>query len=219
MPPKKPLAKKSVTKSGTAKKAPIKKKSTESKKEKPEVIEVKEPLPEKPVIPMARNIKLKDMAKVLFEDESLNGKPILLVEAAGTSLASTFLRYRDVNFLSVLNSNEMEKERIRKAILGALRFGKPVVFDMEDANLFDQINTFIDNVQPGLYHSLLDGSVTKEENIQKLIHETDEPEYEYRGVNLSYYEQHAAIFKFIVYIRKEPDDEKSVKFTRVNVSN
>ena len=75
--------------------------------------------------------------------------------------ASTFLRYRDVNFLSVLNSNEMEKERIRKAILGALRFGKPVVFDMEDANLFDQINTFIDNVQPGLYHSLLDGSVTK----------------------------------------------------------
>ena len=55
----------------------------------------------------------------------------------------------------------MEKERIRKAILGALRFGKPVVFDMEDANLFDQITTFIDNVQPGLYQSLLDGSVTK----------------------------------------------------------
>ena len=61
--------------------------------------------------------------------------------------------------------------------------------------------------------------LNSEENIQKLIHETDEPEYEYRGVNLSYYEQHAAIFKFIVYIRKEPDDEKSVKFTRVNVSN
>lgn len=92
MPPKKPLVKKSVTKSGTAKKAPVKKKPTEFEKEKlqvdkkTEVIEVREPVPEKPILPMARNIKLKDMAKVLFEDESLNGKPILLVEAAGTSL-------------------------------------------------------------------------------------------------------------------------------------
>ena len=64
----------------------------------------------------------------------------------------------------------MEKERIRKALLGALRFGKPVVFDMEDANLFDQIQTFIDNVHPGLYQSALDGSITKRGfNINKII--------------------------------------------------
>ena len=70
-----------------------------------------------------------------------------------------------------------------------------------------------------LYITFILKYLNLEQNIQKLIHETDEPEYEYRGVNLSYYDQHAAIFKFIVYIRKEPDNEKSVKFTRVNVSN
>ena len=83
MPPKKPPVKKAVSKTGTAKKAPTKKKTGEPKKpeveNKPEVVEAKrEIVVEKPILPMARNIKLKDMAKVLFEDDSLSGKPIFV---------------------------------------------------------------------------------------------------------------------------------------------
>ena len=63
--------------------------------------------------------------------------------------------------MSVLNSNEMDPERIRKGLLGAIRYGKALVFDMEDANLFKQIEEFINRVQPDLYSKILDMSILK----------------------------------------------------------
>ena len=47
-----------------------------------------------------------------------------------TDRSSTFLRYQDTNFLNVLDPAQMKPEVVRLALLGALRYGKAIVFDM-----------------------------------------------------------------------------------------
>ena len=37
--------------------------------------------------------------------------------------AVTFLRYRDTNYLNVLNPRDVEKQTLRIALLGAIRYG------------------------------------------------------------------------------------------------
>ena len=158
--PKKPAGSKVVTKKPSATKSakPSAEKSAPVKVA-PVAAPVAAPIePPKPVA-FVRAIKIKELAKVVLEDEIVGAKPILLAETGGTNIASTFLRYRDVNYLSILNSNEMEPERIRKAILGGVRYGKPVVFDMDDANLFDQLEVFINRVLPDLFQHILDWSI------------------------------------------------------------
>ena len=44
----------------------------------------------------------------------------------------TFMRYRDVNFMDTFNPSNMEPERIRLALLGAIRFGKEFVVYTHD---------------------------------------------------------------------------------------
>lgn len=166
-----------------------------------------------------RAIKIKELAKVVLEDEIVGAKPILLAETGGTNIASTFLRYRDVNYLSILNSNEMEPERIRKAILGGVRYGKPVVFDMDDANLFDQLEVFINRVLPDLFQHILDWSILDSSVFTKLIKDTDEADYQFTGINTTYYDMSSKNFRFIIYIRKEPNRIESAKYNFVTVSN
>ena len=59
-----------------------------------------------------------------------DGRMPLLVDV--TKQAAVFLRYNDVNYLNVCNSRNMDSESIRLALLGAVRFGKPMVVDMMD---------------------------------------------------------------------------------------
>ncbi|KAF5394902.1 hypothetical protein PHET_09636 [Paragonimus heterotremus] len=56
------------------------------------------------------------------------GKWPLVVDP--TDCASTFLRYRDTNYVNVLNPRHLDPETIRIALLGALRYGKPFVLDL-----------------------------------------------------------------------------------------
>ena len=52
---------------------------------------------------MAKNIKLAALADTIMDQDDYD-KPILLVEHGGTSMATTFLRYRDVNYLHAMVS-------------------------------------------------------------------------------------------------------------------
>ena len=162
MPPKKVTTKK-VTKK--ASKPKVSEKPVTSPAPATSKAPVTPPEPPKPVV-LEKAIKLKQLATI-FDDESIGAKPVILAETAGTNMAGTFLRYRDVNYLSVLNSNEMEPERIRKAILGGLRFGKPVVFDTEDANMFDQVQQFINRVEPDLFKNILNATITNSKKKRK----------------------------------------------------
>ena len=52
---------------------------------------------------MAKNIKLGALVDTIMENDDYT-KPIILVEHGGTNMATTFLRYRDCNFLHAMVS-------------------------------------------------------------------------------------------------------------------
>ena len=55
----------------------------------------------------------------------------------------------------------MDSERIRLAILGGLRFGKPIVIDMEDCDLFNAVKGFVNNVRPTLFDEIISNQIVK----------------------------------------------------------
>lgn len=57
----------------------------------------------------------------------------------------------------------MEEGRLRLAIAGALRFGKPLVLDMLEVNMFETICDRFDQIMPGLMKSIMDKSILKNE--------------------------------------------------------
>ena len=54
--------------------------------------------------------------------------------------AATFLRYRNVNYLAVMNSNDMEPERIRLALLGGIRYAIHQFFLIDNVVLVSRIS-------------------------------------------------------------------------------
>lgn len=69
-------------------------------------------------------VHIKELDDVLLRDVGNrikeSGKWPLLIDISGQ--AATFLRYRDTNYMNSLNLSEMEPEKIRLCILGALRY-------------------------------------------------------------------------------------------------
>ena len=49
-----------------------------------------------------------------------------------TDRCATFLKYRDTNYINAVDPTQMKPEVVRMALLGALRYGKPIVIDMMD---------------------------------------------------------------------------------------
>lgn len=67
---------------------------------------------------------IRELDEVLMRDVGNrikdSGKWPLMIDPTGQ--ASTFLRYRDTNYLCALNPKQMNEEVVRLAILGAIRF-------------------------------------------------------------------------------------------------
>ncbi|VDI30180.1 Hypothetical predicted protein [Mytilus galloprovincialis] len=122
---------------------------------------------------------IKQLGKVLAPDPGHNwcksGKWPCLLDPSTT--AGTFLRYRDTNFLQAVSPKEMEADRIRKALLGGLRYGKPLVIDLGEIDRFDMITTQINNIQDGLMEKILNKSILQVENFETLVKEEDGDEY------------------------------------------
>eukprot|EP00658_Telonema_sp_P-2_P063233 TRINITY_DN51955_c0_g1_i1.p1 TRINITY_DN51955_c0_g1~~TRINITY_DN51955_c0_g1_i1.p1 ORF type:complete len:154 (-),score=34.35 TRINITY_DN51955_c0_g1_i1:25-486(-) len=81
-------------------------------------------------------IKMKDAADVLLKD--IGGRikqdgrwPVVLDVS---KRAAMFLRYRDVNYLNACSSHDMSPDILRKALLGSIRYGKPLVVDTMDVD-------------------------------------------------------------------------------------
>ena len=55
----------------------------------------------------------------------------------------------------------MDPEKIRLALLGGLRFGKPLVIDMEDCDLFAAVKGFVNAVRPTLFDELVSNEIAK----------------------------------------------------------
>lgn len=120
-------------------------------------------------------------------------------------LIPRLLQYSDVNLLEVTSKDQMEPDRIRKALMGSLRHGKPIVFDMGDMDLFSAINQFLDGIQSGLTTLVLTKKVLEEDCIEKLIKPNDDSEYS----NPMFYQTEGFSFSVITSKEEVSDDVKS----------
>ncbi|XP_072874596.1 IQ motif and ankyrin repeat domain-containing protein 1 isoform X3 [Chlorocebus sabaeus] len=99
----------------------------------------------------------------------------LVIDPSGQ--AATFLRYQDTNYVDTVNPEHLKPERLRLALLGALRYGKPLVFDLREADLFPAVQRQLEAVQPGLAQALLSRGLLEQERYLSLLRPTDGPEY------------------------------------------
>ncbi|CAL8257183.1 unnamed protein product [Lota lota] len=103
------------------------------------------------------DVLIKDVGGKIRHD----GRWPLVVDTSGQ--AATFLRYRDTNYLNAMNPDEIQSDRLRVALLGAIRFGKPLVIDMKEVELFDMVLSHLDQVMPGLGKELFSEELLREE--------------------------------------------------------
>nr|KAF6395804.1 IQ motif and ankyrin repeat containing 1 [Molossus molossus] len=90
---------------------------------------------------------------------------------------ATFLRYQDTNYVDAVNPDHLRPERIRLALLGALRYGKPLVFDLREVDLFPVVQQQLEAVQRGLAQELLSRRLLEQDRYLSLLWPTDGPEY------------------------------------------
>ncbi|XP_061463284.1 IQ motif and ankyrin repeat domain-containing protein 1 isoform X2 [Rhineura floridana] len=144
------------------------------------------------------DVLVKDVGGKIHAD----GRWPLIIDPSGQ--AAIFLHYRDTNYLNTVNPNDMAEETIRLALLGSLRYGKPLVFDMMEVNMFDTVKKQLERLQPGLAEVLLDKKILESERYLSLLRPTDGPEYaetEFQAARIEKFKL------FIVTKRHHPPEE------------
>ncbi|XP_046568563.1 IQ motif and ankyrin repeat domain-containing protein 1-like [Haliotis rubra] len=103
----------------------------------------------------------------------------LVIDLQGN--VSTFFKYRDANVLQAELPGDLSVDKLRVALIGALRFGKPLVLDMgsRDMGEVEKLN----DVETNLLDSLLDKTLLEDERYLTLVQPEDEKEYH----NSAYY--------------------------------
>jgi len=99
--------------------------------------------------------------------------------------AVTFLKYRDTNYLNLLNPKDVEHETLRKALLGAMRFGKSLVLDMLEVDMFNFLQARLNEIQDNLYLDLINKELVTSNRYLKLIRKEDGKEYQKENFNQS----------------------------------
>jgi len=156
-------------------------------------------------------VDLKDLDDVLVKDVGNkvadSGKWPLLIDVS--QQASVFVRYMDTNYVNALSSKDMEPNRLRRSVLGAIRYGKPCVLDFMDVDLLDEVVRGFDVVQPWLFKSIMDKSILKNDNYLSLIRKDDGEEYHHT----KFQDARAAKFKFILLTSVREPKESLVEQT------
>ncbi|XP_058436763.1 LOW QUALITY PROTEIN: IQ motif and ankyrin repeat domain-containing protein 1 [Marmota monax] len=121
-----------------------------------------------------------DLHDVLMKDVGdricADGRWPLDIDPSGQ--AATFLRYQGTNYGDAVNPEHLRPERIRLALLGALRHGKPLVFDLREVDLFPAVPQQLEAVQPGLAPARLSRELLAQDQdpYLSLLRPTDGPE-------------------------------------------
>ncbi|XP_047583493.1 IQ motif and ankyrin repeat domain-containing protein 1 isoform X5 [Lutra lutra] len=111
-------------------------------------------------VPELHDVLMKDVGGRIRAD----GRWPLVIDPSGQ--AATFLRYQDTNYVAAVDPAHLRPERLRLALLGALRYGKPLVFDLCEVDLFPVVQQQLEAVRPGLHERYL-----------SLLRPADGPEY------------------------------------------
>ncbi|XP_038057006.1 IQ motif and ankyrin repeat domain-containing protein 1-like isoform X2 [Patiria miniata] len=147
---------------------------------------------------------IKELHDVLMRDVGdkikNDGRWPLIIDPSGR--ASTFLRYQDINLINALNPNHMQPEVIRMAVLGAIRYGKPLVLDMLEVDMFETCTERFDEVHPGFMEDIMSKELIKNEKYVYLIKDSDGPEYSKNNFN----DHRTKHFLFVIVTKIEPLD-------------
>jgi len=153
------------------------------------------------------NCNIRELEEVVFKDVGnkikTSGHWPLLIDTTGQ--ATVFLRYRDTNMLTALNPADMQPETIRKALIGAIRFGKPLVIDFMEVDMFEQVSEVVNRIQPKLMKQLMTKALLKDEKYMKLVKNSDDAQYQ-AGQFMHHFVEN---FK-VIFITKNPYPPKAL---------
>ncbi|XP_070604600.1 IQ motif and ankyrin repeat domain-containing protein 1 isoform X2 [Erythrolamprus reginae] len=154
------------------------------------------------------DVLMKDVGGKMKAD----GRWPLIIDPSGQ--AAIFLRYRDTNYLNTANPADMAVEVVRLALLGSLRYGKPLVFDMMELDMFDTMKKQLERLESGLTQVLLNKKILDGERYRSLLRPTDGPEYaetEFQAARMEKFRL------FVVTKRHQPPEELLQIFLPVQV--
>jgi ankyrin repeat protein len=100
--------------------------------------------------------------------------------------AATFLRYRDTNYVNCLDIQAMQPDKLRLAIIGSIRYGKPFVVDLMqyDKELFEAFKSSCSQIDETLFDELCNKSLMEKERFLRLANVVkDGKEYEIQHFN------------------------------------
>lgn len=63
---------------------------------------------------------------------------------------------QDTNYVNALSRDNTEANSLRRSILGAIRYGKPLVIDQLDCDLWENLARLFDRVQLNLLPEIMD---------------------------------------------------------------
>ena len=86
-------------------------------------------------------------------------------------------RYIDANTVNALSPHDMACDKLRRSVLGALRYGKPLVLDLMEVDVWGSMEDAFDAVASGLLQLLISGDIVQEKNYSRLVKPEDEDEY------------------------------------------
>lgn len=121
----------------------------------------------------------KKLADVVFEDTDnlwkSSGKwPVVFDPSAR---ARTFLKYRNVIFVDSFSPKQMEADALRRSVLGALRYGKPLVLDLRDVPMLSMLEEKFNAILPNLFDDILSKKFQNRDVFVKLLRQpADGPE-------------------------------------------
>ncbi|XP_076462676.1 IQ motif and ankyrin repeat domain-containing protein 1-like [Babylonia areolata] len=150
-------------------------------------------------------IGLKELMSVLGDTQGKikeSGRWPLVIDENGR--VAVFLHHRDCNTLNALDQLEMAPEMIRKALLGAIRYGKPMVINLVENGDINIVKDRFDDIMPDLFNLVLTKKILQDDLYMKLTRPNDDADFKnVFGV------QQGFIFMFITTNPTPTDDTKS----------
>ncbi|XP_067323289.1 IQ motif and ankyrin repeat domain-containing protein 1 isoform X2 [Anolis sagrei] len=159
---------------------------------------------------------VQELDEVLLKDVGgkieADGRWPLVIDPSGQ--AAIFLRYRDTNYLNTVNPSDMALETLRLALLGSIRYGKPIVLDMMEVNMFDTVTKQLERLESGLTDVVFSRKILENERYLSLRRPTDGPEYD----ETEFQAGRTKRFKlFLVTKQRQPAPELLQRFLPIEV--
>ncbi|KAL8597861.1 hypothetical protein ACOMHN_061394 [Nucella lapillus] len=149
-------------------------------------------------------IGLKDLMSVLGDSAGKikdSGRWPLVIDEAGRM--TVFLHHRDCNTLNALDQLEIAPERIRQALLWAIRYGKPIVINLVESGDISIVKDRFNDIMPDLFDLVLTKKILQDDMYMKLTRPNDD-----QDIKTAFGVQEAFLFMFVTTNPAPTDDTK-----------